>query len=143
MKCLICESDRSRLVWRQNGSRIERCGGCGVLFTVNAPSQAQLNALYEDGKLTGVPTERIGLEVGPPPAWKLREHEVILERMKHFDVGGCALLDVGAFDGMFLKNAKRSGFDVTGVEPLREAYLHVHDTLGLNVVHGDRHSAAF
>jgi SAM-dependent methyltransferase len=143
MKCLLCESDRSRLIWRQNGSRIERCGGCGVLFTVNPPSQAELNALYEDGKLTGVPTERIGLENGPPPAWKQREHEVILERLKRLGVSGGALLDVGAFDGMFLKNAKRSGFDATGVEPLREAYLHVRDTLGLNLVHGDLHSAAF
>ena len=32
MKCLLCESDRSRLVWQKNGSRIERCSGCGVLF---------------------------------------------------------------------------------------------------------------
>ena len=43
---------------------------------------------------------------------------------------------------MFMQNAKRFGFDVTGVEPIREAYLHISGTLGLPVVHGDLYSAA-
>ena len=141
MKCLLCESDRSRMVWRQNGSRIERCSGCGVLFAANPPSQPELNAMYQEGQLVGVPTESIGRDIGPPPEWKQREQMSILERLKRLGASG-ALLDIGAFDGMFLQNAKRAGFEVTGIEPLREAYLHVSGTLGLPVVHGYLHSAA-
>ena len=142
MKCLLCESDRSRMVWREKGFQIDRCGGCGVLFAVTPPSQAKLNALYEEGQLTGVPIASIGREVGPPPAWKQYEQTSILKRLKGLGAGGGALLDIGAFDGMFMQNAKRFGFDVTGVEPIREAYLHISGTLGLPVVHGDLYSAA-
>jgi SAM-dependent methyltransferase len=142
VKCRLCDSDHSRLVWRQNGSRIERCGGCGVLFAVNPPSQTELNALYEKGALIGAPTDDIGRENGPPPEWKQREQMSILRRLKQFGVSG-SLLDVGAFDGMFMNNAKRAGFDVAGVEPLREAYQHVSVTLGLPVTHGDLHAAVF
>ena len=67
----------------------------------------------------------------------------ILERLKLLGASGGTLLDVGAFSGMFMQNAKRCGFNVSGVEPIREAYLHLSDTLGLAVVHGDLHSAPF
>jgi len=143
MGCLLCESDRSHPVWRQNGSLIERCGGCGVLFTVNPLSQAELVTLYDKGALTGTPTELIGKNHGPPPAWKQKEHFEILEQIKSLGICGGTLLDVGSFEGMFMRNAKQCGFGVMGVEPMREAFIHAHDTLGLPVVHGDLQSAAF
>src|SRR6266702_1607490 len=103
MGCLLCESDRSHPVWRQNGSLIERCGGCGVLFTVNPLSQAELVTLYDKGALTGTPTELIGKNHGPPPAWKQKEHFEILEQIKSLGICGGTLLDVGSFEGMFMK----------------------------------------
>jgi SAM-dependent methyltransferase len=130
------------MVWKQKGFQIDRCEGCGVVFAAKPPSQAELNDLYKEGQLTGVPIESIGREVGPPPDWKQREQISILERLKGLGTGGGELLDVGAFDGMFMQNAKRFGFEVTGIEPIREAYLHVSGTLGLPVVHGDLYSAA-
>jgi 2-polyprenyl-3-methyl-5-hydroxy-6-metoxy-1,4-benzoquinol methylase len=142
MRCLLCESERSHLVWQENGSQIKRCDGCGVLYAVTPHSQGELNTLYEEGKLTGVPTEQIGRTDAPPQDWKQQEHQFLLDRLRHFGANGGALLDVGAFDGTFMGNAKMSGFDPTGIEPLREAYLHVRDSLGLNVVHGDLLSAA-
>ena len=95
MKCLLCESDRSRMVWREKGFQIDRCGGCGVLFAVTPPSQAKLNALYEEGQLTGAPIASIGREVGPPPAWKQYEQTSILKRLKGLGAcgGRCSILE--------------------------------------------------
>jgi SAM-dependent methyltransferase len=143
MRCLLCESENSRIVWRQDGFQIARCIDCGVLFAANPPSQADLNALYDKGVLTGAPIEFIGRGNGTPPEWKQYEQMSILERLKHLGASGGTLLDVGAFSGMFMQNAKRFGFQVAGVEPIREAYHHLSDTLGLAVVHGDLYSAAF
>jgi len=143
MKCLLCDSEDARLVWRQGGFRIDRCRGCGVLFAVNPPNQTQLNDLYNKGLLTGYPIEALGHEEGPPPEWKQREQMKILKRLNLLGATGGTLLDVGAFSGMFLQNAKRFGFDVAGVEPSRDAYLYVSGTLGLPVVHGDLQGAAF
>jgi SAM-dependent methyltransferase len=143
MNCLLCETGNSRVVWQQDGSRIARCAECGVLFVVNPPSQADLNALYNKGVLTGAPIEDIGRKEGPPPEWKQLEQMSILEQLKKLCGSDGGLLDVGAFSGMFMQNAKRVGFDVVGVEPIREAFLHISETLGLAAVHGDLFSAAF
>lgn len=143
MRCLLCESENSRIVWRQDNFQIARCTGCEVLFAANPPSQPDLNALYDKGVLTGAPIEFIGRGNGTPPEWKQREQMSILERLKHLGASSGTLLDVGAFSGMFMQNAKRFGFQVAGVEPIREAYHHLSDTLGLAVVHGDLYSAAF
>jgi SAM-dependent methyltransferase len=143
MRCLLCDSKSSRIVWQHDGFQIARCAGCKVLFAVNPPSQPDLNALYDRGLLTGAPIDSIGRGNGTPPEWKQREQMSILERMKRLGASGGTLLDVGAFSGMFMQNAKRLGFQVVGVEPIREAYLHLSDTLGLAAVHGDLYSAAF
>ena len=143
LKCLLCESETSHIVWRQDGFQIARCAGCDVLFALNAPSQSDLNALYEKGKLTGAPLQDIGRGDGPPPDWKQSEQISILQALERLGMSGGSLLDVGAFSGMFLQNAKRRGFQVTGVEPIREAFVYLTDTLGLQVVHGDLHSAPF
>ena len=143
MRCLLCESENSSIVWRQDGLQIARCAGCQVLFAVNAPSQSDLNALYDKGMLTGAPIEFIGNGDDTPPEWKQREQISILKRLVSLGASDGTLLDVGAFSGMFMQNAKRFGFQVVGVEPIREAYLHLSDTLGLAVVHGDLNSAAF
>ena len=113
------------------------------MFALNAPSQDDLNTLYYKGLLTGAPLQDIGQEDGPPPAWKQSEQVTILETLERLGMSGGSLLDVGAFSGMFLQNAKHRGFQVIGVEPIREAYIHLTDILGLQVVHGDLHSTPF
>jgi SAM-dependent methyltransferase len=143
LKCLLCESENSSIVWRQDGFQIARCTGCEVLFALNAPSQNDLNTLYDKGKLTGAPLQDIGGGNEAPPDWKQSEQISILQALKRLGTSGGSLLDVGAFSGMFMQNAKRCGFQVTGVEPIREAYIHLTNTLGLPVVHGDLHSAPF
>src|SRR5260221_10795834 len=137
MSCLICKSKNSRIVWRQGGFQIARCAGCEVLFAVNPPAQPNLNDLYDKGVLTGAPIDFTGRGIGTPPEWKQREQMSILDRLKRLGVSGGTLLDVGAFSGMFMQNAKGYGFQVAGVEPIREAYLHLSDTLGLAVWDGD------
>jgi SAM-dependent methyltransferase len=142
MTCLLCGAGESRTVWRQDFFRIDRCGGCGVLFAVNPPTQGELNTLYEKGFLTGSQTENLGRENGPPPDWKQSEQMALLGRVKRLGINGGALLDVGAFSGMFMQNAKLEGFDATGVEPILDAFRYTTGTLGLKVIHGDLFSAA-
>ncbi|HET6145810.1 MAG TPA: class I SAM-dependent methyltransferase [Candidatus Acidoferrales bacterium] len=143
MSCLLCESEKSSIVWEREDFQVARCDGCKVLFALNAPSQDDLNTLYDKGKLTGAPLRDIGREDGPPPAWKQNEQVSILKSLERFGMSGGSLLDVGAFSGMFLQNAKQYGFQVIGIEPIGEAYFHLTDVLGLQVVHGDLHSTRF
>ena len=144
MKCLLCKSEKSTIVWQQGDFQIAQCAGCSVLFALNPPSQSDLNTLYDKGMLTGAPLEEISSRQDErPPEWKQREQMLILQSLKRLGASGGDLLDVGAFSGMFLQNAKRCGFQVTGVEPIREAYDHLTNVQGLHVIHGDLHSSTF
>jgi SAM-dependent methyltransferase len=71
------------------------------------------------------------------PAWKMMEHAQLLDRITDLGVTGGDLLDVGCFSGLFLSNASKRGFGVSGVEPNYEAYLHVRDFWGFEVAHGN------
>jgi len=77
------------------------------------------------------------------PAWKMREHEKLLDEIARFGASAGALLDVGCFSGMFLRNARKRGFEITGIEPNQDAFMHVRNLLGCEVVHGSLASAHF
>ena len=47
MTCLICDASTSRPVWQQNNLRIDKCAGCGVVFTAERPSEQELMSIYD------------------------------------------------------------------------------------------------
>ncbi len=136
MACVICESDRTQPVWRQGNMRIDECKGCGVFFTVERPTEKRMMALYDGNTLIRERPDTITKNEECKPAWKMAEHAQLLDRISDLGVSGGALLDVGCFSGLFLSNASKRGFDVSGVEPNHEAYLHVRDFWGFEVAHG-------
>lgn len=143
MTCLICNANTSRLVWRHNNLRIDECAGCGVLFTAERPSDQELMSLYDgDALITDRPNPNL-FRPGPPPPWKKKEHERLLD---HLVLQGCTsgtVLDVGCFSGLFLEHAHARGFSVVGVEPNRDAYLYITRFLGFEVSHGSLKAARF
>ncbi|HKV26040.1 MAG TPA: class I SAM-dependent methyltransferase [Candidatus Acidoferrum sp.] len=68
---------------------------------------------------------------------------MLLESAARLGCRSGRLLDIGCFSGMFLANAMKRGFEVAGVEPNRDAFLHVRKELGCEVVHGGLCSASF
>lgn len=143
MTCLICDSNASRAVWRNNDLRIDECDGCGVLFTAERPSEQELISLYDGGALiTDRPNPNL-FNPGPPPPWKKTEHEKLLDQLALRGCKSGLLLDVGCFSGLFLENANARGFTVAGVEPNLDAYLHVTRFFGFEVFHGSLKAARF
>jgi SAM-dependent methyltransferase len=143
MACLLCDAKTSRPVWRQGKLRIDECSGCGVLFTAERPCEQELLSLYSDDTLiTDRPDPNLR-ESSPPPAWKKKEHERLLDNLALRGCKSGALLDVGCFSGLFLENAHARGFSVAGVEPNRDAYLYVTRFLGFEVFHGSLTAAHF
>lgn len=143
MSCLICESDRAQPVWQQGKLRIDECKGCGVLFTADRPTEEEMMRLYAGGDLLGERPDPLAKREEPRPAWKMAEHARLLDRLAHRGLKSGTLLDVGCFSGVFLSNAKKRGFDCMGVEPNEDAYLHVRNAQGLEVINGSLESARF
>lgn len=143
MSCLICECDRVRPVWRQGKLRIDECQGCGVLFTADPPTEEEMMRLYAGGELIAERPDPLAGREEPRPAWKMAEHERLLDRLARLGVKSGTLLDVGCFSGVFLSNAKKRGFQCLGLEPNEDACLHVRKSQGLEVVNGSLESAHF
>jgi len=141
--CLICGASRSRTVWHRGAAKIERCLGCGLLFTTERPVENELMALYDGDLLIKSHFEPAAPIAIPVPEWKQEEHLQLLDGVARLGVRNGPLLDVGCFSGMFLANAKKRGFTVVGVEPNREAFLRLQNELQMNVVHGSLSSARF
>jgi SAM-dependent methyltransferase len=143
MKCPICGVPDSAVVWKQNGMRIEECGSCGVFFTAERPKESALMQLYEGDALLGERPDPQPKGEDSFPPWKMKEHEALLDEIVGLGAGAGSLLDVGCFSGMFLRNAQKRGFEISGIEPNQDAFLHVRNLLGCEVVHGSLSSAHF
>jgi SAM-dependent methyltransferase len=123
--------------------RIEECGGCGVFFTAQRPPEAALMQLYKGDALLGERPDPLPKSEDVFPRWKLREHEELLDEIVKFGGGTGSLLDVGCFSGMFLRNARERGFEIAGIEPNEDAFMHVRNLLRCEVVNGSLASANF
>ncbi|HXM95657.1 MAG TPA: class I SAM-dependent methyltransferase [Candidatus Dormibacteraeota bacterium] len=143
MRCPICAVPDSQPVWKKAAIRIEKCGSCGVFFTAERPQESALMQLYNGDALLVERPDPLpkGEDLFPP--WKMQEHQKLLDEIATFGVTAGSLLDVGCFSGMFLTNARKRGFEVAGIEPNQDAFAHVRNLLGCEVVHGSLASAHF
>ncbi len=142
MSCLICESERAQPVWRQGKLRIDECKGCGVLFTADRPTEEEMVRLYAGDDLIRERPDPLANEEARP-TWKMAEHARLLDCLAQRGMKSGTLLDVGCFSGVFLSNAKKRGFECIGLEPNEDAYLHVRNAQGLEVINGSLEFARF
>jgi 2-polyprenyl-3-methyl-5-hydroxy-6-metoxy-1,4-benzoquinol methylase len=143
MSCLICESSRARPVWRQGQLRIDKCQRCGMLFTVNRPTEEEMMRLYAGGELITERPDPLAQRKELCPAWKMAEHARLLDDLAQRGMKKGTLLDVGCFSGLFLGNARKRLFECTGVEPNEDACMHVRQAQRLEVFNGSLESAQF
>ena len=117
---------------------ILECRRCGFRHAVPLPDSATLEQAYR---------ETYYAEEKPTFLNHAREDQAWAElaqtdRLEIFEqlLGGGApsrrrLLDIGSGPGFFLKTAQTRGWNVTGIEPSRQATAHARN-LGVNVVEG-------
>ncbi len=142
-KCPLCGGGRSRTVWNRDATRIERCAGCGLLFAAERPAESDLMALYDGEALIKSCSDSPAPAGTRVPEWKQEEHSKLLDAIASLGVRDGLLLDVGCFSGMFLINAEKRGYTPSGIEPNREAYLHLKNDLKLNVIQESLSAARF
>ena len=128
--CIICRSTEHRFVCRKNGFDLVRCNSCGLVSVSPLPAKKELEDYYKEGYNQFLYSFTSPLT--KPAARKTKELKIV-ER----HANGRRLLDVGSAHGHFMENARRHGWNVTGVEPQDEARTlaksrfphHVHQDL--------------
>ena len=117
------------------GHDILECRVCGFRHAVPLPAPAALERAYRENYYAEEKPTFLN-HAGEDQAWaelaqtdRLEIFERVLEPARR------RLLDIGSGPGFFLKTAQTRGWDVTGIEPSRQAAAHARD-LGVNVVEG-------
>jgi 2-polyprenyl-3-methyl-5-hydroxy-6-metoxy-1,4-benzoquinol methylase len=105
-----------------------RCPTCGLLFN-GAADASEVRGLYDDGYFADFDGEAYSSKP------RLREYESRrrMALVKRLHRSG-RLLEIGAAEGYFLAEARRSGFEVTGVEPVTSVARIARERSGVEVI---------
>jgi SAM-dependent methyltransferase len=112
-----------------SSNRIVSCRACGLVYA--NPRDEGLVRLYEQV------VDDEYLESWEERARTFRRHLKTLQRY-----GKGRLLDIGCYAGVFLDEAKKTGYDIMGIEPSRWAAEFAAKKTGAEVLHGSWDSAS-
>jgi SAM-dependent methyltransferase len=114
-KCFICEDGAGPVVWRENGVEARRCR-CGMVYAVTH------REVITDDLMKEHHTDDF---YSYPATFKANW------MAKHCPKG--KLLEVGSGNSFFLREARRLGYKIEGLEPDRERAAQVSGELGIPV----------
>lgn len=133
-RCILCAScnyrvlETGRLVYK-----LVKCSGCGLVYITPIPSDKLLREKYDANYCN-----------------LLRKHtarslKIWQERLKKVEAfcGKGRLLDIGCGDGTFLSLAKKSGWEVSGVETSAASCEYIKKSLGVEVYNGQLKNASY
>jgi 2-polyprenyl-3-methyl-5-hydroxy-6-metoxy-1,4-benzoquinol methylase len=124
-------------VYTKDGFEIVRCPSCGLVFRAYMPASDDLGAIYSDAYFTSpADSQEIGATGYLDYVADEELHRVNarkrLEQLRRHAVPG-RLLDVGCAAGFFLDEARRAGWDSSGIELSTSMASWAQDRLGLPV----------
>jgi SAM-dependent methyltransferase len=107
-----------------------RCPACGLVLLHPVPDETALRAYYNDAYQVNFDSYFKGV--------RRRSGTILEELSKQFPNRG-RLLEVGCSYGGFMAEARRDGWDVTGIELSETAARYAREQLGLRVLSGSVH----
>lgn len=140
--CYGCGGTRWHHLFTDKGYDLVECDDCGLAYLANPPKPEEVAALYvADDAYHGALADEEDATVAMMRR-TARQHLRFL-RKNVADPAGMTLLDVGCSTGLFLDEARRAGFVVSGVEISPKSGGVARDRLGLDVHIGDWRTAGY
>jgi GT2 family glycosyltransferase/SAM-dependent methyltransferase len=142
-QCLVCGSKQhENTIWggydfRKVQYRIVRCSKCGFMFVNPAPDWNVLSEIYTGADyFEGYHATATGIKSYIEAMGQYNPlDENVIALIRKFKSRG-RLLDVGCAGGRFLYNARKHGFEVSGIELNKAMVDYAARVLDLNVSHG-------
>lgn len=133
--CNNCGSGETQPVFTMNGCTLVRCTTCDLVYLANPPSDEELQKMYSaDADYHTQLYDPSGHDF----ALMTDNAAVHMKFVQRIAQKG-RLLDVGCSVGHFLDQARRLGFDCSGVEFSRESRAFAQQHFGLPVEGGSIH----
>ena len=137
--CALCSAPvdpGTALAWRKDGYDIVRCPSCGLVFRAELPDEQALSRIYDDGYFRDQPDrpDRHGYadylrDAALHRANARRRLRLLAAWTPHRG----RLLDVGCAGGFFVDEARRAGWEASGVDVSAEMVDWARSQLGLPV----------
>ena len=126
--CNICEtSNFEKKLYRVRSGQLVRCMNCGLYYASPRRTesiQAVLSNNTPEGRYEAKTLNYKG---------RLREFNYILDSLEKFKSPPARILDIGCYEGDFLYEAKKRGWNCYGVEPNIGGANYARNELKLNV----------
>jgi SAM-dependent methyltransferase len=120
--CLLCDAPvdpRTDLAWRKDGYDIVKCPSCGLVFRLDLPEVQDLSRIYAEGYFRARPdrTGRRGYAnyLGDAALHRANARRRLRLLASRIPERG-RLLDVGCAAGFFVDEARRDGWEASGVD---------------------------
>lgn len=134
--CPICEEKRKVPFHREGLFQMVRCPSCRFIYLSPRPTEGTLYHFYQNY----LPEDEVSIQ-----AWE-RMMRPVFKRTAHLLVqykNQGRLLDVGSGFGFFLREMKKKGWEVEGVEISEKAMDYTRNVLGLKVYPGPLETIGF
>jgi SAM-dependent methyltransferase len=140
--CALCSAQVDRtadLLWRKDGYDVVRCASCGLVFRSDPPDERALAEIYDEAYFRDRPdaADRHGYadylrDATLHRANARRRLRLLEARLPQRG----RLLDVGCAGGFFVDEARRAGWDASGIDVSAPMVEWARDELGLPVTQG-------
>ena len=127
------EKHSGEILDSKNGYDVITCVKCGFNHIIPIPTEEELSNVYQDeyySEEKPLYIERMNEDID---WWNLCYDDRYDSFEENLPVIQRSILDVGSGPGIFLKRGTERGWDVTGIEPSKQAFEYSSKTLGLNV----------
>ncbi|MBN1868983.1 MAG: class I SAM-dependent methyltransferase [Candidatus Omnitrophica bacterium] len=121
--CILCHSDKFKVVIQKNGYSMVKCANCDLVFTYPKPAEKDLTEFYQKAyriDLNGYFRKR--------PIF-----EDCIECIECYVPKKGSLLEIGCSYGLFLDIARERGWQVSGIELSSSSRFYAEKTYGLTV----------
>ena len=105
--CYLCESRLNSILWKKNNFNIVICNNCGFIYVNRVPSRSYLNNFYRNFDYHDIKKAEIVIR---------RDAQRSLQKIDQFVTKPVKLLDVGCGRGFFLDEARKRGWEVSGID---------------------------
>ncbi len=124
--CPYCRSSQTRAIFASNGSPVNRCNNCGLIFRQDRGIEREWVEYYRSHYFQDFKKEQEEL-------LRAGIYEEALCELERYTTKG-TLLDIGAGSGTFLAMARQKGWTVSGQELSSESCRVAKERYGLELV---------
>lgn len=125
--CDLCGGNNHEKILNKSGLCYVRCKDCGFIFTNPRPANT---LIANDAGVSNLIEDYANKSNNPRKQAAYRKRIKQFESYRKFN----RMLEVGSNVGGFIYQAKQSGWDVTGVEPVSNCAAYGREHFGLNIL---------